>query len=349
MSEYGRFAPLTMLGSNAFRMLEPPPKSVEDVLFEERERARVTLDSIGDAVISTDAWGRVTYMNQAAEDMTEWPFSEAKGKRFAAVFNVLDADTRKVASNPAERAMSDNCTVALQANSVLVRRGGDEVAIEDSAAPIHNRFGRVTGAVIVFHDLKFSEAMTDRMAYLAYHDALTGLPNRTALAARFFHAAALARRHHRQVALLFVDLDNFKDVNDAMGHEAGDQLLINLSRMLLSCVRKTDTVCRYGGDEFVVMLSEIERLNHPERMAGKLRRAVSEPGLLEGYRSTLTLSIGISVYPDDGIELEELLRKADAAMYERKGAERLKVTAPGSDSNSAVARTRSMYPEARRF
>lgn len=347
MSEYGRFAPLTMLGSNSFRMLEPPKQSLEDVLFEERERARVTLDSIGDAVISTDAVGRVTYMNQAAEDMTGWPFSHAKGKRFARVFHVLDASTRETANNPAQRAIRDNCTVALAANSVLVRRGGDEVAIEDSAAPIHNRFGRVTGAVIVFHDVKFSQAVTDRMAYLASHDALTGLPNRTALTERFFHAAALARRHHRQVALLFVDVDNFKDVNDALGHEAGDQLLINLSRMLVSCVRKTDTVCRYGGDEFVVMLSEIERLNHPERMAEKLRKAVSEPGLLEGYTSTLTLSIGISVYPDDGVEMEELLHKADAAMYGRKEAARQKA-APGVDSARVLARTRSMYSTERR-
>lgn len=342
MSEYGPFAPLTMSGSNGFWMLEPPKKSLEDVLFEERERARVTLDSIGDAVISTDALGRVTYMNQAAEDMTGWPYSHAKGKRFMSVFHVLDATTRETAHNPAERAIRDNCTVALAANSVLVRRGGDEVAIEDSAAPIHNRYGRVTGAVIVFHDVKFSQTVTDRMAYLASHDALTGLPNRSALSERFFHATALARRHLRQVAMLFVDLDNFKEVNDALGHEAGDQLLINLSRILERCVRKTDTVCRYGGDEFVVMLSEIERLDHPERMAEKLREAVSGPGLLDGYTAELTLSIGISLYPDDGLEIETLLNKADAAMYERKEASRPKLSVSRAGSSGVPRHMRSM-------
>ena len=343
MKDYARFAPLSDDGGIPFRVLEPPRPTSEDLLYEERERARVTLDSIGYAVISTDASGRVTYMNQAAEDMTGWAFSEVKGRHFTTVFNVLDATTRKRANNPAEQAIRGDCTVELAANSVLVRRGGDEVAIEDSAAPIHNRYGRVTGAVIVFHDVKFSQAVIDRMAYLASHDALTGLLNRTALAERFSYATALARRHHRQVALLFVDLDNFKDVNDTLGHEAGDQLLINLSQVLMSCVRKTDTVCRYGGDEFVVMLSDIEQLNHPERMAEKLHKAVSAQGLLEGLAATLTLSIGISVYPEDGIGLETLLQKADAAMYHHKEAYRPKRPVLKAGPSRVLARTRSMY------
>jgi len=347
MKDYGRLAPLSDQGGTPFRLLEPPRPTTEELLFEERERARVTLDSIGDAVISTDMWGRVTYMNRAAEQMTGWPLSEARRKPFTTVFRVLDTSTRETSDNPAGRAIRDNCTVALAANSVLVRRGGNEVAIEDSAAPIHDRHGRVTGAVIVFHDVRFSQTVTDRMAHLATHDALTGLPNRMALAERFAHATALARRHHRKVALLFVDLDNFKEVNDALGHEAGDRLLINLSRMLVSCVRKTDTVCRYGGDEFVVLLSEIERLDHPERMAEKLRAAVAAPGLLEGYTATLTMSIGISVYPDDGVEMEALLQKADAAMYERKEVYRPKIPGPGFGTSSVLARTRSMYSRPR--
>ena len=343
MNDYGRLTPLSEEGGLPFRLLEPPSPTAEELLFEERERAQVTLDSIGDAVISTDVMGRVTYMNRAAEQMTGWPLCDARRKPVTAVFHVIDADTRKPARNPATQAMRDNRTVALAANSILVRHDGDEVAIEDSVAPIHNRYGRVTGAVVVFHDVRFSQTVTDRMAYLASHDALTDLPNRVALAERFSHATALARRHHRKVALLFVDLDNFKEVNDALGHEAGDRLLVNLARMLVSCVRKTDTVCRYGGDEFVVLLSEIERLDHPERMAEKLRRAVSAPGLLEGYSATLTLSIGISVYPDDGIGMEELLHEADSAMYDRKEADRPSVLVPGLGTSSVLARTRSMY------
>ncbi|MFO7786964.1 MAG: diguanylate cyclase [Halospina sp.] len=318
MNYYGRFAPLNRDSADPLQLLYPPRPSLEELLYEERERARVTLDSIGDAVISTDVRGRVTYMNVVAERMTGWKFEEARGETFTEVFQVLDAITREPAKNPAEKAVSDNCTVELAANSVLVERNGAEVAIEDSAAPIHDRWGRVSGAVIVFHDVKFSQAVTDRMAYLARHDSLTGLLNRSALAENFDYATALARRHHWQVALLFVDLDNFKEINDQMGHEAGDKLLVNLSDTLQRCVRETDTVCRYGGDEFVVLLSEIKRLDHPEEMAEKLRRAVSEPGLLEGYTGNLSVSVGISVYPDEGLEMDTLLYKADREMYSRK-------------------------------
>ena len=327
MTHYAGFVPYTPDGANPHRLLEPSRSCIEAMLFEERERARVTLDSIGDAVISTDVAGRITYMNIVAQQMTGWLFEDARGKPFTTIFRVLDATTREPVGNPAERAIQEDCIVALAANTLLIDREGEEVAIEDSAAPIHNRQGRVCGAVIVFHDVKFSQAMTDRMAYLARHDALTGLLNRTALSDSFDHATALAKRHQRKVALLFVDLDNFKEVNDTLGHQAGDELLVSLARILSSCVRKTDTVCRYGGDEFVVLLSDIERLGHPGRMARKLRRAISEPGLLEGYGTTLTLSIGISVFPDDGLTMETLLHRADDAMYARKSLSRAKVAA----------------------
>lgn len=325
MTRYGWFVPVTEEGANPYRLLEPPRRSIEESLFEERERTRITLDAISDAVISTDVSGRITYMNVVAEQMTGWPFIEARGKPFTRVFQVLDATTREPAANPASQAIRNDCVVELEANTVLIDRDGDEVVIEDSASPLHDRRGHVSGAVIVFHDVKFSQAMTDRMAYLARHDDLTDLPNRTSLAESFAYATALAKRHHRKVALLFVDLDNFKEVNDKLGHDAGDELLVNLARMLSSCVRETDTVCRYGGDEFVVLLNDIERLDHPERMARKLRQAVSEPGLLEGYATNLTLSIGISVYPDDGFQLETLLHKADHAMYAHKGSCQLQI------------------------
>lgn len=318
MIQYGWFIPVTVDWTNPYGLLGPPRPSLEEALFEERERARVTLDSIGDAVISTNSHGRVSYMNVVAEQMTGWLFAEARGKPFTGIFRVVDATSREPADNPAQKAIRDDCIVALAANAVLIDRNDNEVAIEDSAAPIHDRHGHVSGAVIVFHDVKFSQAMTDRMAYLARHDALTGLPNRTLLAESFSYSVAFAKRHHRKVAVLFLDLDNFKEVNDILGHEAGDALLINLSQTLSDCVRETDMVCRYGGDEFVVLLSDIECLDHPDLMGSKLRRAVSEPGLLEGYTTELALSIGVSVYPDDGIELATLVGKADRAMYAQK-------------------------------
>ncbi|XOZ33613.1 diguanylate cyclase domain-containing protein [Halomonadaceae bacterium KBTZ08] len=345
MSYYKRLMSLDRVAVNGLGGMEPLRPSIEEMLFAERERARVTLDSIGDAVISTNVAGRITYMNVVAERMTGWLFSEVRGQPFTRVFKVIDAATREPASNPAEEAVRDDCTVELAANSLLIQRNGGEVAIEDTAAPIHDRWGRVSGAVIVFHDVRFSQAVTDRMAYLANHDALTGLPNRTALAENFDHAVALAGRHGRQAALLFVDLDNFKDVNDTLGHEAGDALLIKLGYILTRCVRETDTVCRYGGDEFVLLLSEVECVESPEAVAAKVRQAVSECGLLDGYTGTLTLSIGISIYPDDGLTMGTLLHQADQSMYKRKGSMREE---DAYRTQVQLARTRSLKSAPRR-
>lgn len=310
---------------SAAKSAELERRAAEEALIEENERARVTLDSIGDAVMSTDTLGNITYMNVVAEDMTGWPRDEAIGQPLADIFRVVDATTRKPAVNPAQRAIDNDCVVDLAANCALLRRNGDDLEIEDSAAPIHNRAGAVTGAVIVFRDAKFSHATTMKMAHLAAHDLLTGLANRTVLAERLPLALKLARRHHKRVGLLFIDLDNFKQVNDTLGHECGDQLLTAVSRQLVEAVRTSDTVCRYGGDEFVVLLSEIEHTEHAALVARKLRAAVSVPRLIGAHEVSLMLSIGISVYPDHGDDPDTLLRKADAAMYEAKGSGRIAV------------------------
>lgn len=169
--------------------------AAEDALFEERERALVTLNSIGDAVLATDLAGNVTYLNQVAETMTGWSREEALGQPLECVFRVIDSTTSLVVTNPAWRAIQENRTVGLAMASVLVRRDGSEAPIEDSAAPIHNREGHVTGAVIVFHDVSQSKAMTVTMAHLAQHDFLTGLPNRALLMERLLQSIGLAHRH----------------------------------------------------------------------------------------------------------------------------------------------------------
>jgi diguanylate cyclase (GGDEF)-like protein/PAS domain S-box-containing protein len=292
----------------------------EDALLAEKERAQVTLESIGDAVISTDVHGNVTYMNVVAEAMTGWTRENALSRPLARTFNVVDATTREPAANPAQRAIDEDRTVDLAMNCVLLRRDGGEVEIEDSAAPIHNRDGAVTGAVIVFRDAKFSHATTMRMAHLARHDGLTGLLNRTALDEQLTQILRLARRHGDKAGLLFIDLDNFKHVNDTLGHQCGDQLLTAVSRELEETVRATDTVCRYGGDEFVVLLSELERSSDADLVARKLESVVAAPRLIDGHEIALTLSIGISVYPDDGEDPATLLQRADAAMFRAKSA-----------------------------
>jgi diguanylate cyclase (GGDEF)-like protein/PAS domain S-box-containing protein len=292
----------------------------EDALLAEKERAQVTLESIGDAVISTDVHGNVTYMNGVAEAMTGWTRENALSRPLTQSFNVVDATTRAPAANPAQRAIDEGRTVDLAMNCVLLRRDGGEVEIEDSAAPIHNREGAITGAVIIFRDAKFSHATTMRMAHLARHDGLTGLLNRTALDEQLTRILKLARRHRKRAGLLFIDLDNFKHVNDTLGHQCGDQLLTAVSRELAESVRATDTVCRYGGDEFVVLLSELEWFSDAAFVARKLESVVAAPRLIGGREIALTLSIGISVYPDDGRDPATLLQRADAAMFRAKSA-----------------------------
>jgi diguanylate cyclase (GGDEF)-like protein/PAS domain S-box-containing protein len=293
-------------------------QAAEEALFEEKERAEITLNSIGDAVLTTDLQGNVTYLNLVAETMTGWSREEALGQPLAEVFRIIDGTTRAIAANPARRAMEQDRTVGLAADCVLVRRDGGESPVEDSAAPIHDRDGRVTGAVIVFHDVSQSRAIVLKMAHLAQHDFLTGLPNRVLLTERLSQAIGLAHRHRKQVALLFLDLDNFKRINDTLGHVIGDQLLQLVADRLTACVRATDTVCRQGGDEFVILLAEIEQPQDAAHIAEKLRVALAVPHLIGGHELHVTLSIGISVFPDDGIDVATVMQNADTAMFHAK-------------------------------
>jgi len=307
-------------------------RRVEEQLFEEKERAKVTLDSIGDAVLSTDIDGRVSYMNVVAEMLTGFSREEAIGKPLNEIFHVVDAATHKPASDPARRAIESNSIVALEANALLVDKNGEELAIEDSAAPIHNRYGLVIGAVIVFHDARFSRENTARMAHLAQHDALTGLHNRNAFYERFDQSLSLARRHGNQMGVLFIDLDNFKVINDALGHNSGDRILAALAERLKNCVRAADTVCRYGGDEFVVLLAEVAEPGHAYAVADKIREAAAKPMLIDGHDMSLQLSIGVSVYPDNGETADKLLKSADCAMYRVKALRRPMSTGMASAS-----------------
>ncbi len=274
-------------------------KAVEDALYVEKERAVVTLNSIGDAVLCTNISGTITYLNLVAEAMTGWQREEATGKPLAEVFRIIDGGTRKTARDPMEMAVEQNRTVGLTVNCVLIRRDGFESAIEDSAAPIHDRVGRITGAVIVFHDVSAARAMSVQMTHSAQHDAVTNLPNRLLLSDRISQSI-------------------FKYINDSLGHATGDKLLQFVSKRLLGGVRGSDTVSRMGGDEFVILLSEIANPEDAARSARKLLLLLSAPHFIEGSDLQIDASIGISVYPEDGEDAETLIKNADTAMYHAK-------------------------------
>ena len=293
-------------------------KNLEEALFEQNERAQVTLNSIGDAVVCTDVTGAITYLNLVAETMTGWTLGEAAGRPMVEVCRILEATSREAIPNPIARAVARNKTVHLPANSILIRRDGFEIPIEDSVAPIHDREGRATGAVVVFRDVSAARAMSQEMARSAQHDFLTGLPNRMLLNDRISQAIALAPRHTKQVAVLFLDLDGFKHINDSLGHPIGDKLLQSIATRLVHCVRVSDTVSRQGGDEFVVLLSEAALGEDAAIVAQRILHSVAEAHFIDQHELHVTASIGVSIFPDDGHDAETLVQNADTAMYHAK-------------------------------
>ena len=238
--------------------------------------------------------------------------------RWPKCFRIVDATTRETIPNPMEMAIGQDRTVHLPPNCILIRRDGFEIPIEDSVAPIHDREGQATGAVIVFRDVSAARAMALQMTHSAQHDFLTGLPNRMLLNDRVSQAIALAPRHRKQVAVLFLDLDGFKHINDSLGHPIGDKLLQSVAKRLVECVRGSDTVSRQGGDEFVVLLSEVEQPEDAAITARRMLQAVAEPHSIDQHELHVTTSIGVSVYPDDGLDAETLIKNADTAMYQAK-------------------------------
>ena len=293
-------------------------KRTEDALFAEKERAQVTLNSIGDAVICTNIAGDITFLNSVAERMTGWSLEEASDQPMSEVLRILEGTSRLVIENPMNMAVEQNRTMHLPSNCILVRRDGVETPIEDSVAPIHNREGQPTGAVIVFHDVSASRAMTEQMEHSAAHDFLTGLPNRMLLHDRINQAIAFAQRDGTHVTLLFLDLDGFKHINDSLGHLIGDKLLQSISKRLVDSVRASDTVSRQGGDEFIVLLLHVQHTEDTTRVAKKILQAVADPHVIDDHDLHVTASIGISAYPEDGLDAETLIKNADTAMYQAK-------------------------------
>jgi diguanylate cyclase (GGDEF)-like protein/PAS domain S-box-containing protein len=293
-------------------------KLVEQDLFKEKQQAQVTLESIGDGVITTDMNSNVAYLNPIAEKMTGWKNQDAVGRPILEVFRILNESTRKLAPNPVDVVLEHGQVCGIANHTVLVSKTGEEFAIEDSAAPIISENKEMIGVVLVFHDVSSTKRMAERMSYLAEHDFLTDLPNRLLLTDRITQALSIAKRKSSRVAILYLDIDHFKKVNDTLGHEVGDQLLMALSHKLKACLRDMDTISRQGGDEFVVLLTEFDSPSTPANIANKLLEETNTLLQVGLHELNVSASIGIAMYPEDGTSPDALMRNADAAMYYAK-------------------------------
>jgi diguanylate cyclase (GGDEF)-like protein/PAS domain S-box-containing protein len=301
-------------------------KKAETAVFQAKERAQVTLQSIGDAVITTDSVGRIDYMNPVAESLTGWENREAQERLIGDVLTVVDEATREAAESPVMRCLREGRVLGLTEHTVLVNRRGQELAIQDSAAPIRDRAGNLIGAVMVFHDVSKERRLHRALHYQASHDALTGLINRREFENRLTAAVENARQEAGgRHALLYVDLDQFKLVNDTCGHQAGDQLLRQITGVLQSRVRSGDTLARLGGDEFGILLQSCS-LEQALRIAENLRQAIRDfrfiwqDGMLE-----VGASIGIVEITNDTPTVASVMSAADVACYSAKDLGRNRV------------------------
>jgi diguanylate cyclase (GGDEF)-like protein/PAS domain S-box-containing protein len=293
-------------------------KKVEEDLFVEKELAQVTLNCIGDAIASTDPFGNITFLNLSAQEMTGSSMSDASGKPIEDIFFIADEPGQQIIRKTAKRASDHNRIPSFPANCILVRRDGSEIPIEHSISTLHGSDGQSIGSVLVFRDVSVSRAMALQMAFTAEHDFLTGLPNRLLLNDRISQAIAAASRNETKIAIMFLDLDGFKHINDSLGHPMGDKLLQLTANRLLECVRAADTVSRQGGDEFVILLTDVVHPRGSMAAARRMLNAIAKVFAIDASELHITTSIGVSIYPDDGLNAETLLKNADIAMYRAK-------------------------------
>lgn len=292
--------------------------AAEAALDEERERARVILSSIGDSVIATDARGLITYVNPVAETMTEWDMADALGQPIESIMPLRSHGEEVPLQNPIRIALVQQRKVGMALDTLLVTRSGHRVPVEDSASPIRDVEGNIAGAVIVFHDVSETRAMAIKMTHLAQHDQLTDLPNRLLLADRISQAMRSAVAAHGSLALMILDLDHFKFINDSQGHHIGDMILRIVAERLTEAFKSNATISRQGGDEFMILLPEIASPEQARIAAQTAIDLVSTTMTVEGADFHIGCSVGISVYPDDALTREDLMRHADSALYRAK-------------------------------
>lgn len=322
-------------------------KQAEDILFEEKERAEVTLHSIGDAVITTGIDSIVEYLNPVAENLTGWKMEEAVGKPLVDVFKILEEDSNYPAVNPVTRCLQEGRIYAVPPHTILVRRDGMQFSISDTAAPIRNHRNEIVGIVLVFHDVTEERRLTQQVAHDAMHDSLTGLVNRREFEKRLERALTSARERGLSHIFCYLDLDQFKIVNDSAGHAAGDELLKQFAGLMRGAFRKRDTFARLGGDEFGLLL---ENCNMEQAMIichEILTKTRGYTFVWEKSNFQVGVSIGVVPITAEKESATQLLSQADIACYSAKDLGRNRVYVYHSGDSDTVQRHTEIMQAAR--
>ncbi|MEH1823233.1 MAG: diguanylate cyclase [Nostoc sp.] len=289
------------------------------ILYEEKQRLVTIINSMGCAVIVTYANGSIQMMNPIAERITGWKQSEAFGKDLVEIVNLVDKDIGERIENLTRDVMEAGEIFNLPENCTLITKDGREIAIGDNVSPIRDRDGNITGAVLIFQDITKRKQTEAQLIRNAFYDGLTALPNRVLFLDRLRQTIERSkRRSDYYFAVLFLDLDGFKEINDRFGHGMGDDFLIAIARRLELCLRGGDTVARFGGDEFTVLLEDIKDITDATNVAKRIQDSLRLPVNLNGYQLSATASIGITWNFSNHDEPATLLRDADIAMYRAK-------------------------------
>ncbi|MFB3064108.1 MAG: EAL domain-containing protein [Gammaproteobacteria bacterium] len=322
-------------------------KTYEEELFREKERAQITLQSIGDGVVTTDENSIVDYLNPIAEDLTGWSLEDAQGKKVDEIFRSFHEETCEPLENPLAMAIKRCRLIKTVRPTLLIRRDGNELYIESTAAPIRNGSGDVSGGVLVFHDVSESRELNRKLSYHASHDILTGLVNRREFENKLERALKAAQSREKSYAMCHLDLDQFKIVNDTCGHSAGDALLGQLGALLKSRIRWRDTVARLGGDEFGVLLESCS-LDEAMKTAEDLRETVKEFRFVwEDRTFRLGVSIGIVPISSENQDVAALLSAAESACAAAKDAGRNRIHCYQENDIDLMRRRKEMQWAAR--
>jgi len=322
-------------------------KLYEEALFREKESAQITLQSIGDGVVTTDAKGVIDYLNPVAEALTGWRLEDSQGRAIEEIFRAFHEETCEPLENPLAVAIRRTRSIKSVRPMLLIRRDGNEIYVESTASPIRDGSGAVSGGVLVFHDVSEARELNRRLSYHASHDVLTGLVNRREFEHRMERALKSAKAQEASYALCYLDLDQFKIINDTCGHSAGDALLGQVGALLKSKVRWRDTLARLGGDEFGILLESCS-LDEAMRTAESLREAVRNFKFTWEERTfRLGASIGVVPISLENADVASVLSAADSACQAAKEAGRNRVHSFEENDIDLMRRRREMQWAAR--